>query len=51
MRGGNLSVITRCYTIPIPGLLLQETFDLALGVRYQNSPMILNGTFNLTSSG
>ncbi len=50
-RGQNMTLQTRCHTIPIPAFAEQTSFGLRLGFTYHNAPMAVNGTLNVTSSG
>jgi hypothetical protein len=50
-KGENSTLQTECHTIPIPGFAGQDSYTLRLGFTYKNSPMIVNGTLNVSNSG
>ena len=50
-RGESLTVRTFCHSLPITGFAAQTSFGLKLGINYRNTPMVINGTLNVTTSG
>jgi hypothetical protein len=50
-RGANTSITTVCHVIPVSLFAGQDSFILSLGFKYRNTPMIVNGTLNATTSG
>ena len=50
-QGENTLVQTFCHSIPVPDFAAQSSFQLNLGYTYRTTPMIVNGTLNVTSAG
>jgi hypothetical protein len=50
-RNGSVDVDVACHSAPIPIAAAETSLNLDLGFSYKNTPMIVNGTLNLTSGG
>ena len=49
-RGGSAAMTLDCHTVPIGGFASEISFMLDLGYRYNNAPMMVNGTLLTTAN-